>query len=45
MLPIVYGLIPTIVGAAMLVGLKGTKNKGPLLFGELPIQQIASYEN
>ena len=33
MLPIVFGLIPTIVGAAMLVGLKGAEHKVALLFG------------
>ena len=35
MLPIVFALIPTIVGSAMLVGLNGSGNKGALLFGEL----------
>lgn len=34
MLPIVFCLIPTIVGAAMLVGLNGSANKGVLLFGK-----------
>lgn len=33
MLPIVWGLIPTIVGAAMLISLKGPEHKGALLFG------------
>ena len=33
MLPIVFALIPTIVGSAMLVGLNGSGNKGALLFG------------
>ncbi|OCH93601.1 MFS general substrate transporter [Obba rivulosa] len=32
MTPIVLGLIPTIVGAGMLVGLNGTDQKGALLF-------------
>ncbi|CCM01709.1 uncharacterized protein FIBRA_03774 [Fibroporia radiculosa] len=32
MLPIVYILIPTLVGAAMLVGLNGSTDKGALLF-------------
>ncbi|KZV75411.1 MFS general substrate transporter [Peniophora sp. CONT] len=32
MLPIVFALIPTIVGSAMLVGLNGSGNKGALLF-------------
>ncbi|KAH8106192.1 MFS general substrate transporter [Cristinia sonorae] len=32
MLPIVYCLIPTIIGAAMLVGLNSSGNKGALLF-------------
>lgn len=35
MLPIVLGLIPTLVGAGLFVGLKSIpQNKGPLLFGE-----------
>ena len=33
MLPIVFCLIPTIVGAATLVGLNATGKKGALLFG------------
>lgn len=33
MLPIVLCLIPTIVGAAMLVGLNNSGTKGALLFG------------
>lgn len=38
MLPIVLGLIPTIVGAGMLVGLPSVpKNKAALLFGELSV--------
>lgn len=32
MLPIAWALIPTLVGAALLVGLHGTQYKGPLLF-------------
>ncbi|KAF8591440.1 MFS general substrate transporter [Ramaria rubella] len=32
MIPIVFALVPTIVGAAMLIGLKGTSMKGVLLF-------------
>ncbi|KAI9001175.1 MFS general substrate transporter [Trametes punicea] len=32
MLPIVWSLIPTLAGAAMLVGLNGTSQKGALLF-------------
>ena len=34
MLPIILSIIPTIVGAAMLVGLNGSDQKGALLFGE-----------
>ena len=33
MLPIVWGLIPTLAGAGMLVGLNGSGQKGALLFG------------
>lgn len=36
MLPIVYCLIPTIIGAAMLVGLNDSGKKGALLFGGAP---------
>lgn len=35
MVPIVLSLIPTIVGAAMLVGLNDSGKKGALLFGTL----------
>lgn len=35
MIPIVFALVPTIVGAAMLIGLNDSGNKGALLFGEL----------
>lgn len=35
MIPIVFALVPTIVGAAMLIGLNNSGNKGALLFGEL----------
>ena len=34
MTPIVYALVPTIVGAAMLIGLNDSGKKGALLFGE-----------
>ena len=34
MLPIVWSLLPTLAGAAMLVGLNATGQKGALLFGE-----------
>ena len=34
MIPIVFCLIPTIVGAAMLIGLNDSGNKGALLFGK-----------
>lgn len=38
MLPIVLGLIPTLVGSGMLVGLKSTpEHKGALLFGKRQI--------
>ena len=33
MIPIVYSLVPTIVGTAMLVGLNSSGKKGALLFG------------
>lgn len=33
MMPIVFSLIPTLVGAGMLIGLNGTGQKGALLFG------------
>lgn len=33
MLPIVYALVPTIVGTAILIGLNGSSQKGALLFG------------
>ncbi|KAF8517835.1 MFS general substrate transporter [Gautieria morchelliformis] len=32
MIPIIFALVPTIVGSAMLIGLKGTSQKGALLF-------------
>ena len=34
MLPIVFSLVPTIVGSAMLVGLNDSGMKGVLLFGK-----------
>jgi MFS transporter, ACS family, allantoate permease len=34
MVPIVFALVPTIVGSSMLVGLNDSGNKGVLLFGE-----------
>lgn len=34
MIPIIFCLIPTIVGSAMLIGLNGSGNKGALLFGQ-----------
>ncbi|KAJ3559826.1 hypothetical protein NM688_g100 [Phlebia brevispora] len=42
MLPIVWGLIPTIVGAAMLVSLKGPEHKGALLFANYIIGTFGS---
>lgn len=35
MLPIVFALVPTIVGSAMLIGLNESGKKGALLFGDL----------
>jgi ACS family allantoate permease-like MFS transporter len=32
MLPIIFAIVPTIAGAAMMVGLHGPKEKGALLF-------------
>lgn len=34
MLPIVFALIPTIIGSALLIGLVNSGSKGALLFGE-----------
>lgn len=34
MVPIVFAVIPTIIGAAILIGLNGSGHKGVLLFGE-----------
>ena len=34
MLPVVFCIIPTIVGAAMMIGLNDSGQKGALLFGE-----------
>jgi MFS transporter, ACS family, allantoate permease len=34
MIPIVFALVPTIIGSGMLVGINNTGNKGALLFGE-----------
>lgn len=33
MVPIVFAVVPTIIGAAMLIGLNGSGHKGVLLFG------------
>ncbi|KAG6837563.1 hypothetical protein H0H93_007744 [Arthromyces matolae] len=33
MIPIMFAVVPTIVGAAILIGLNGTNKKGALLFG------------
>lgn len=33
MVPIVFALVPTIVGAGMLIGLNNSGQKGALLFG------------
>ncbi|KAF8076307.1 MFS general substrate transporter [Lyophyllum atratum] len=33
MTPIVFALVPTIIGSALLIGLNGSDNKGVLLFG------------
>lgn len=42
MVPIVFAIIPTIIGAAMLIGLNGSGEKGVLLFGmlQLPIGRL-----
>ncbi|KZV75412.1 MFS general substrate transporter [Peniophora sp. CONT] len=42
MLPIVFALIPAIVGSAMLVGLNGSDNKGALLFAINVIKMYGS---
>ncbi|KZT13006.1 MFS general substrate transporter [Laetiporus sulphureus 93-53] len=42
MLPIVFTLVPTIVGAAMLVALNGLEEKGPLLFASYIIGTYGS---
>ena len=41
MVPIVFALIPTIVGAAMLIGLNDSGNKGALLFGMSDVRLLA----
>lgn len=33
MIPIVFAIMPTIVGSALLIGLNNSGNKGVLLFG------------
>ncbi|KAF7795855.1 hypothetical protein EIP86_007022 [Pleurotus ostreatoroseus] len=42
MLPIVWGLVPTIVGAAMLISLKGPEHKGALLFANYIVTTFGS---
>ncbi|KAJ8590318.1 MFS general substrate transporter [Rhizopogon salebrosus TDB-379] len=42
MVPIVFALIPTIVGAAILIGLNGSANKGVLLFATYIIGTFGS---
>ncbi|KAJ3559841.1 hypothetical protein NM688_g99 [Phlebia brevispora] len=42
MLPIIWSLLPTIIGAAMLVGLKGSAHKGALLFAVYIAQSFGS---
>ncbi|KAG1779774.1 MFS general substrate transporter [Suillus placidus] len=42
MIPIVFALIPTIVGAAILIGLNGSKSKGVLLFATYIIGTFSS---
>lgn len=44
MLPIVFCIIPTIVGTAILIGLNGTEQKGALLFGTSMIPHIPLFE-
>lgn len=41
-MPIVVSIIPTLVGAAMLIGLNGSNQKGALLFGEFAIVHDAT---
>ncbi|OBZ71804.1 Allantoate permease [Grifola frondosa] len=43
MSPIAYSIIPTIVGAAMLVGLNGSEQKGALLFATYIVNTYGSY--
>ena len=40
MVPIVFALVPTIIGSGMLVGLNDSGNKGALLFGEAPATTV-----
>ncbi|KAG6908963.1 hypothetical protein DXG01_002569 [Tephrocybe rancida] len=42
MVPIVFALVPTIVGAAILIGLNGSGKKGPLLFATYLIGSFGS---
>ncbi|KAG2118826.1 MFS general substrate transporter [Suillus discolor] len=42
MVPIVFALIPTIVGAAILIGMNGSSNKGVLLFATYIIGTFGS---
>jgi len=42
MLPIVFALVPTIVGAGILIGLNGSHQKGPLLFASYLIGTFGS---
>ncbi|KAH7887815.1 MFS general substrate transporter [Phlebopus sp. FC_14] len=42
MVPIVIALVPTIVGAAMMIGLKGASHKGALLFASYIIGTFGS---
>ncbi|OSC99140.1 MFS general substrate transporter [Trametes coccinea BRFM310] len=42
MIPIIFALIPTIVGSAMLIGLNGSGNKGALLFATYLIGTFGS---
>jgi len=42
MIPIIFALVPTIVGSAILIGLNGSGQKGPLLFAAYLIGSFGS---
>lgn len=45
MVPIVFALVPTIIGAGLLVGLNSSGNKGVLLFGNQAFCQAMTIAN